>query len=185
MAPRLRFRNVSLNSTQIFPLLSYRITLIISPSPRLNNFSLSTHCFHRENACRWLSDHPLGFSSAGIEVQLCSPLLVSWVPSGPHQDEQGRMKVMAGQRRAGASLTCLPRLVHTCRAAGLSVTHTKAIKQDSRSVWHCSVPTSKCQSIEAWHSHHSLRAWLAEPDWRHYSPARISTPPIRILLGQV
>lgn len=92
---------------------------------------------------------------------------------------------MAGQRRAGASLTCLPRLVHTCRAAGLSVTHTKAIKQDSRSVWHCSVPTSKCQSIEAWHSHHSLRAWLAEPDWRHYSPARISTPPIRILLGQV
>lgn len=159
-------------------MLSCPVTLIISPSFSLNNFSLSTHRFHPENACRGLSDHPLGLSSAAAEVQLCSSLLLSQVPSGPHQDAGGRMKVTAGQGRAGASLTCLPRLAHTCRAAGVSVTHTKAIKRDSRSVWHCPVPTSKCRGIEAWHSHRSLRARLAEPGWSHRSPARIShTPP--------
>lgn len=59
---------------------------------------------------------------------------------------------MSERESKGAGLTCLPRLAHTCRAAGLSVTHTKAIKRDSRSVWHCPVPASKCQSREAWHS---------------------------------
>lgn len=156
----------------------------MSPSFSLNYFFLSTHRFHPENVCRWLSDHPLGLLSAAAEVQLCSSLLLSWVATGPHQDEWGRIKVTTGQKRAGTSLTCLPRLAHTCRAAGVSVTHKKAIKQDSRSVWHCSVPTSKCQGMEAWHNHGSLWACLAEPGWSRHSPARISLPH-SIPLGQV
>lgn len=102
--------------------------------------------------------------------------LLSWAPLGPQQDEGGRRKVAAGPGRAAESLTCFPSLAYKCRAAGASVTHTKAIKRDSRSVWHCPVPISKCQGREAWHSHRSQQAWLAEPGWSHPSPARISPP---------
>lgn len=102
--------------------------------------------------------------------------LLSRAPLGPQQDEGGRRKVAGGPGRAGASLTCFPSLAYKCRAAGASVTHTKAIKRDSRSVWHCPVPISKCQGREAWHSHRSQQAWLAEPGWSHPSPAGISPP---------
>lgn len=91
-----------------------------------------------------------------------------------------RRKVAAGPGRAGASLTCFPSLAYKRRAAGASVTHRKAIKRDSRSVWRCPVPISKCQGREAWHGHHSLQGWLAEPGWSHRSPAGISPPAPRL-----